>query len=499
MYHVLPNSISADYVFTPYDNAKSATAHTTDLSLAGSVGSSLMAAGMGLNGNLVIGEWSCALSEDSLRDEENPIAARRQFCEVQERTYRDTGSGSTFWSLTKEDCHQDPAWCFKSAVGNSLPASFFSYEGLLVAKDLNNAIGVSSASTDMSRGAAIGSEGNPPLSDTSHVTPLTWAIVSSTLSATSTTSTESMVPLDFPGTTTVSAADMPGPTSISTSIPVFTTVDPVPSASATMAGIPLDPQPASSESAQATETPIGSNIMKRVIKSNSTRSHNVTGEQLPPLPEVLAHTGRPDADVPMGTMDHRKMVMNNCSMGTVGSYSGLASDGLSRAHRRWSTREHRSMSIHARKMTRIKKRKDQINIAKPTDAAGHNLVPSQSSLRSKAISSHSKGLPDGTALRSHQVLKNGTLLQTNDAPQLSPAQEAIQRGFSDGFMTAKIFAQQGPGMSRLGFKWQYVEDSLAAHGSKVSPGKEGYYREWFDKGLIQGETMVAQVIARMNA
>lgn len=57
-----------------------------------------MATGMALNGNLIIGEWSCALSDESLRGEENPISSRRQFCEVQEKTYRDVGSGASFWS-----------------------------------------------------------------------------------------------------------------------------------------------------------------------------------------------------------------------------------------------------------------------------------------------------------------------------------------------------------------------------------------------------------------
>jgi hypothetical protein len=108
-------------------------------------------------------------------------------------------------------------------------------------------------------------------------------------------------------------------------------------------------------------------------------------------------------------------------------------------------------------------------------------------------------MPHTTPLSNSQILTNGTILYTSQAPQLTLAQQAIQRGFSDGFMTAKMFAQQGPGMSRLGFKWQYVEDSLSAHGSNVAPGKEGYYREWFEKGLTQGETMVAQIIARMNA
>jgi hypothetical protein len=107
--------------------------------------------------------------------------------------------------------------------------------------------------------------------------------------------------------------------------------------------------------------------------------------------------------------------------------------------------------------------------------------------------------PPVTPFSNTQVLKKGNVLYTNETPELTLAQQAIQRGFSDGFMTAKVFAQQGPGMSRLGFKWQYVEDSLSAHGSSVPPGKEGYYREWFEKGLVQGEAMVAQVIARMNA
>ena len=88
----------ADFVFTPQDNSESASSHITDLSLSGSVGSALMNAGMGLNGNFIIGEWSCALSDDSLSVEEDPISSRKLFCDVQEQTYRDVSSGSTFWS-----------------------------------------------------------------------------------------------------------------------------------------------------------------------------------------------------------------------------------------------------------------------------------------------------------------------------------------------------------------------------------------------------------------
>jgi hypothetical protein len=57
-----------------------------------------------------------------------------------------------------------------------------------------------------------------------------------------------------------------------------------------------------------------------------------------------------------------------------------------------------------------------------------------------------------------------------------------------------------PGMSRLGFKTQHVEDSLAARGLNVIlPGNEEFYREWFDKGLTHGEGLVQKVVARMNA
>ena len=30
-------------------------------------------------------------------------------------------------AYNKEQCSEDPGWCFKAAVGNSLPSTFFSY------------------------------------------------------------------------------------------------------------------------------------------------------------------------------------------------------------------------------------------------------------------------------------------------------------------------------------------------------------------------------------
>ena len=76
---------------------------------------------------------------------------------------------------------------------------------------------------------------------------------------------------------------------------------------------------------------------------------------------------------------------------------------------------------------------------------------------------------------------------------LTQAEVSITKGYSDGFMTAKIFAQSG--MSRLGFKNQYVMDSIKALGpSTVSPGTEDYYTAWFYHGLSDAESIVGAAI-----
>jgi hypothetical protein len=151
-------------------------------------------------------------------------------------------------------------------------------------------------------------------------------------------------------------------------------------------------------------------------------------------------------------------------------------------------REHRALAIHRRRATNHPASKEVVNTNTQLSS------DSTSSLEASTIA------PTIASQEPSSITQSAGATQATSAAVLTPAQQAIQRGFSDGFVTAKMFAQQGPGMSRLGFKWQYVEDSLAAHGpSVIQPGKEGYYREWFDKGLLQGEAMVEKVIAKMNA
>lgn len=74
-----------------------------------------------------------------------------------------------------------------------------------------------------------------------------------------------------------------------------------------------------------------------------------------------------------------------------------------------------------------------------------------------------------------------------------PIERATKKGYSDGMMTAKIFALLD--FSKLGFSGQYVNDSIVALGPAIIAAEaEGYYRDWFAKGLKDGEAIVRGVL-----
>ncbi|PCH38120.1 glycoside hydrolase family 5 protein [Wolfiporia cocos MD-104 SS10] len=113
------------FVFTPSDAAESANQHTVDIRT--SIASDMTNASSLARRNLVIDEWSCALTPQSLANDPDPNQSRQAFCEGQMDMYTNTTAGWGFWAYDKEDCSDDPGWCFKAAVGNSLPSTFFSY------------------------------------------------------------------------------------------------------------------------------------------------------------------------------------------------------------------------------------------------------------------------------------------------------------------------------------------------------------------------------------
>ncbi|KAJ7285959.1 glycoside hydrolase superfamily [Mycena rebaudengoi] len=113
------------FVFTPSDGSKPASQLTKDVNTTTS--DSLAAACAHQRCNLVVDEWSAALTPESISKEADQVKARQDFGTAQVEVYSTTTSGWSFWSYKKEDCDSDPGWCFIAAVGTSIPATFFSY------------------------------------------------------------------------------------------------------------------------------------------------------------------------------------------------------------------------------------------------------------------------------------------------------------------------------------------------------------------------------------
>jgi len=82
-------------VFSPSDNKEPATEHTGDIK--GTIAGSLAKASSQQRRNLVVDEWSCALSADSLAQESDPDAARKEFCIGQMSVYANNTAGWGFW------------------------------------------------------------------------------------------------------------------------------------------------------------------------------------------------------------------------------------------------------------------------------------------------------------------------------------------------------------------------------------------------------------------
>ncbi|GJE95202.1 glycoside hydrolase family 5 protein [Phanerochaete sordida] len=93
------------FVFTPADSSEPASQHTSDIQ-------------NGIGGSL---------REASLQSEDDPDQARMDFCTGQIEVYANNTAGWSFWAYRKEDCIDDPGWCFGAAVGKALPSTFFPY------------------------------------------------------------------------------------------------------------------------------------------------------------------------------------------------------------------------------------------------------------------------------------------------------------------------------------------------------------------------------------
>ncbi|KAI9634189.1 glycoside hydrolase [Dioszegia hungarica] len=95
-----------------------------DLQPDGGFNNELQQAAEQTRGNIVIDEWSCALTGGALSGMEDQDAGRAEFCQAQAQLYADWTAGWSFWSYKTEGCDGDENWCFRHALARSLPSSF---------------------------------------------------------------------------------------------------------------------------------------------------------------------------------------------------------------------------------------------------------------------------------------------------------------------------------------------------------------------------------------
>lgn len=84
------------FVFTPEDKAESGSQHIKDV---GAIAQSFRDVSKVVRGNLIVGEWSCALTPESLSVEPDAHKTQKKFCTEQMDIYDATTAGWAFWSM----------------------------------------------------------------------------------------------------------------------------------------------------------------------------------------------------------------------------------------------------------------------------------------------------------------------------------------------------------------------------------------------------------------
>lgn len=83
------------FVFSAEDQKESGSQHTRDVE--GAIAKSLLDVSHKVHRNLVVDEWSCALTPQSLESDGNATEVRKQFCTDQMGVYANTTAGWSFW------------------------------------------------------------------------------------------------------------------------------------------------------------------------------------------------------------------------------------------------------------------------------------------------------------------------------------------------------------------------------------------------------------------
>lgn len=110
------------FVYTKQDQDMTAKKHTSQIK--GPIEKSMSGMSKTARGNMVVGEWSCALNPNSLRNSNNKRKSTSQFCRAQTDTYLNSTAGVMFWSWNMENCKNNAGWCFKSSYNNYLNKTY---------------------------------------------------------------------------------------------------------------------------------------------------------------------------------------------------------------------------------------------------------------------------------------------------------------------------------------------------------------------------------------
>ena len=125
------------FVYTQQDRDMSASKHTSHIE--GQVQKSMSDLADKARGNMVVGEWSCALNPNSLRNSNNKRAATSDYCRAQTSTYLNATAGVMFWSWNMEHCSSNAGWCFKSVLPRYMKNSYNAWglDGQITNKTIN--------------------------------------------------------------------------------------------------------------------------------------------------------------------------------------------------------------------------------------------------------------------------------------------------------------------------------------------------------------------------
>lgn len=94
----------------------------------------------------------------------------------------------------------------------------------------------------------------------------------------------------------------------------------------------------------------------------------------------------------------------------------------------------------------------------------------------------------------HESGPSGPRVQTTKSTGSHAGQQVASTGYSDGFVSAKIFASDNLG--RIGFAEQYIQDSWNSrlHSGQLERTDHSTYAQAFQQGLDDAHTQITDLI-----